>query len=141
MIRLVQVLPGIADDPVCCTVTHHHLNQLPKYWALSYSWNSDSNCESVMCGGDRLVVQQSVYQLMWRLRQQSEPITLWVDAICIDQSNRSERNSQVEMMDRIYTSAETVVIWVGEENERTPMLAEYLKRVESALNNGEPCSS
>ena len=90
-----------------------------------------------MCGGDRLVVQQSVYQLMWRLRQQSEPITLWVDAICIDQSNRSERNSQVEMMDRIYTSAETVVIWVGEENERTPMLAEYLKRVESALNNGE----
>ncbi|KAK7178548.1 heterokaryon incompatibility protein [Paraphaeosphaeria sporulosa] len=36
---------------------------------------------------------------------------LWVDAVCIDQSNTSERTYQVRMLDRIYSEAECVVVW------------------------------
>jgi hypothetical protein len=37
----------------------------------------------------------------------------WVDALCIDQHNVSERNRQVNMMARIYSSAFKVAVWLG----------------------------
>jgi hypothetical protein len=42
---------------------------------------------------------------------------LWVDSICIDQSSVEERNIQVALMDRIYSRADKVLIWLGEEDE------------------------
>lgn len=43
----------------------------------------------------------------------SEPRVLWVDAICINQSNPDEKNHQVRQMYRIYSSASRVLIWLG----------------------------
>jgi hypothetical protein len=38
---------------------------------------------------------------------------LWIDAICIDQSNLKERNRQVAQMRDVYTNAESVIVWLG----------------------------
>ncbi|KAJ4374357.1 hypothetical protein N0V83_003098 [Neocucurbitaria cava] len=43
---------------------------------------------------------------------------LWIDAICIDQSNLEERASQVAMMKDIYSNASGVVIWLGDSDVR-----------------------
>lgn len=40
----------------------------------------------------------------------------WIDAICIDQTNVRERNHQVQMMRQIYSNAESVFAWLGEED-------------------------
>jgi hypothetical protein len=37
----------------------------------------------------------------------------WIDAICINQDDIPERNSQVQMMGDIYTNATFVMIWLG----------------------------
>ncbi|KAH8816676.1 heterokaryon incompatibility protein-domain-containing protein [Xylogone sp. PMI_703] len=42
---------------------------------------------------------------------------LWIDAICIDQNNIEERNEQVLLMNKIYSQAEGLLIWLGEEDE------------------------
>ena len=42
---------------------------------------------------------------MYRIIE-SEPI--WIDAICIDQSNGVEKGHQVSIMNRIYRSAEEI---------------------------------
>ncbi|KAK2030282.1 hypothetical protein LX32DRAFT_586996 [Colletotrichum zoysiae] len=39
--------------------------------------------------------------------------SLWIDAFCIDQRNNGERQHQVLLMHRIYSSARDVVIWMG----------------------------
>ena len=39
---------------------------------------------------------------------------LWIDAICIDQSNIEERNRQVPLMKAIYSNAEAVRVWLGD---------------------------
>lgn len=39
---------------------------------------------------------------------------LWVDGICIDQSNIAEKNDQVPRMRTIYEGAKHVIIWLGE---------------------------
>jgi hypothetical protein len=41
---------------------------------------------------------------------------IWIDAICIDQSNFDERNHQVKLMAQIYQKAEKTIIWLGEED-------------------------
>ncbi|KAG9187586.1 hypothetical protein G6011_05457 [Alternaria panax] len=45
---------------------------------------------------------------------------LWIDAICIDQTNDNERASQVKLMGRIYTQATAVTIWLGAEDKQSP---------------------
>jgi hypothetical protein len=40
-----------------------------------------------------------------------------VDAVCINQENLLERNSQVQIMDQIYRNAETVRIWLGPHDD------------------------
>jgi hypothetical protein len=39
--------------------------------------------------------------------------TIWVDAICIDQSNPDERSQQVQLMGQIYRNAQRVLVWLG----------------------------
>ncbi|RBR23348.1 uncharacterized protein FIESC28_03824 [Fusarium coffeatum] len=46
-------------------------------------------------------------------------VPLWIDAICINQDDISERNSQVAIMSHIYGSARCVVAWLGEADEQT----------------------
>jgi hypothetical protein len=38
---------------------------------------------------------------------------VWVDSICIDQSNKTERNHQVQMMGEIYSHAKMVYVWLN----------------------------
>jgi hypothetical protein len=38
---------------------------------------------------------------------------LWIDALCIDQKNIPERNTQVAIMRDIYKSSQRIIIWLG----------------------------
>jgi hypothetical protein len=51
------------------------------------------------------------YQLTGR--QPSVSPYLWVDAISINQENVLERNHQVQFMQRIFSSAKLVLVWIG----------------------------
>ena len=42
---------------------------------------------------------------------------IWIDALCIDQSDLQERASQVELMCWIYSSASYVIAWLGAEDD------------------------
>lgn len=41
---------------------------------------------------------------------------LWIDAICINQSDADEKSQQVRMMTEIYARASLTFVWVGEED-------------------------
>jgi len=38
---------------------------------------------------------------------------VWIDAICINQEDRSERAAQVSIMGDIYKSAQNVIVWLA----------------------------
>jgi len=38
---------------------------------------------------------------------------LWVDAVCINQQDNEEKNREVARMDSVYSSAESVLAWLG----------------------------
>ena len=135
--RLVHLLAGDPEEPIACSIIHHDLDHLPQYRAVSYSWIGNSSHDSISCGRHRLSVQRNACQLLKRLRKRDESTALWIDAICINQADSMEQSSQVEMMDRIYSSAETVIMWVGEEDETTPRLATFIELIERLVDGIE----
>ena len=108
-----------------------------RYIALSYAWGSPALTRHVLCGGRLIPVTESLYTALWRLRahldsesfaghfdnvasyarKPTSRSAIWADGICIDQGHIKERNSQVQAMGQIYSSASLLVIWLGEQLE------------------------
>ena len=59
----------------------------------------------------------NLYNALGRLRRPDHSRDIWVDAVCIDQSNSAERTAQVSIMADIYRAASDVCIWLGEDSE------------------------
>jgi len=55
-------------------------------------------------------------------------MTIWVDAICINQAADDEKNTQIPLMGTIYTWARVVYIWLGCGSEATDKAIECLLR-------------
>lgn len=116
-IRLVAVLPGEDSDPVRCEILHVYLDDSPIFEAISYSWaleNGDDSKSRMIQLENGAVVHVSVNceAALRQLRSSSEKRLLWIDAICINQTNVSERNHQVGLMDRIFSSAQKVIMFI-----------------------------
>jgi hypothetical protein len=58
--------------------------------------------------------------LLWALRvlRSDAERVLWVDALCINQKNESEKSHQVKMMGDIYSGAQQVLTWLGTPDKR-----------------------
>ena len=64
-------------------------------------------------------VGQNLWNALRSLRLKDKARTIWVDALCINQEDISERNEQVLIMNRIYREATKVLIYLGESSEDT----------------------
>jgi hypothetical protein len=56
------------------------------------------------------------YLLEYRRRRLTQ--FLWIDAICIDQTNDTDKNNQIPLMRHYYEAAKSVHVWLG---DATPM--------------------
>jgi hypothetical protein len=109
------------NTTIACTLSSFDLDKAPPYIALSYTWGiaDDKQKITLSPGNNTLLVTKTCHSALGRLRKcYSTPDStvrhFWIDAICIDQSNVQERNTQVAMMADIYRTASRVVIDVGE---------------------------
>jgi hypothetical protein len=58
---------------------------------------------------------------------------LWVDQICIDQSNTDERNHQVNLMSKIYRLATRTMVWLGLPGKGNSMGGDVARKVACAI--------
>ena len=77
--------------------------------ALSYTWGDASQHSALYCNGKILSITANLEKALRYLRYQTEPRTLWVDAVCINQADIEELNQQVALMRDVYTNASRVV--------------------------------
>jgi Heterokaryon incompatibility protein (HET) len=136
--RILTLLPWEQADAVRCSLEVEHLESAPPYEALSYVWGSGEATFSISCDNMTFNIKRNLYQALRHLRLQSQPRRLWVDAICIDQANVSERSRQVAYMTQIYRQASTVVVWLGLKSpsvEQAFHFASELAQLQSRLHN------
>jgi hypothetical protein len=82
--------------------------------ALSYVWGSPVGDQPVFCDDKTLLITKNCLSALQHLRFRRATRTLWIDALCIDQSSLEERSRQVKIMGHIYGMADEVLIWLGE---------------------------
>ncbi|EGR46293.1 uncharacterized protein TRIREDRAFT_123278, partial [Trichoderma reesei QM6a] len=104
-----------------------------KYQALSYTWGSpvyshllyvvgddrlnDSNAHLIPKPSSSIIrITENLYAALRNLRKPDETLVLWVDAVCIDQENITERNSQVAHFPETYAGAQSVLVWLGPDD-------------------------
>ncbi|KAK4199515.1 heterokaryon incompatibility protein-domain-containing protein [Triangularia verruculosa] len=120
-IRLIRLLPGTWDSPVELELINTPMEpgKIPYYEAVSYSWgNRDPEFAiSISCGGAFMRIGRSAAMLLRRFRYTDHTRLLWVDAICINQSDPTEKNEQVMKMDTIYQTASQVLVYLGEPDD------------------------
>ncbi|KAH7388923.1 heterokaryon incompatibility protein-domain-containing protein [Cadophora sp. MPI-SDFR-AT-0126] len=68
----------------------------------------------ITCDGQRIEVGAELFDALRRIRLPDRRRLVWIDALCINQEDLSERNAQVQNMRSIYSHADHVLIWVGE---------------------------
>ncbi|KAK0302136.1 hypothetical protein LTR01_008933 [Friedmanniomyces endolithicus] len=141
--RWFDLSPGSWDDPI-----RGHLSvQLDRednfYEAVSYTWGSDHTTTVIDCDGDGLNVRPNLAILLRRFRSPTDTKRLWVDALCINQSDKCEQSEQVRRMDSVYRNATRVTIWLGEETGSTAEAFDLLEelRKSTRLPSHETSSS
>ncbi|KAF5008254.1 hypothetical protein FDECE_5452 [Fusarium decemcellulare] len=117
-ITLLQLLPGEGDQKIICNAQTIPLKTKPRYETLSYVWGDQSTTRQITCGGSPKVITESLFFALSQLRLPHETRTLWIDQLCIDQTNKIEKSYQVSVMRSIYKEASHGLIWLGKIPEK-----------------------
>ncbi|TGO41012.1 hypothetical protein BHYA_0028g00540 [Botrytis hyacinthi] len=116
---------------------------VPTYEALSYAWGESEDTVYTQCLDIQVEFEQS--QLRYRrpiklngqpfnitpnlhsalhvLRDNSSSSSLWINAICLDQNDPSEKDKQLQIMYLIYMNATRVLVWLGEDDKSVDLHA------------------
>jgi hypothetical protein len=86
------------------------------YTALSYAWGSGPDDKIVKIDGLDFSVTSNLESALRNICFVKGDGFLWIDAICINQSDIPEKNGQVTMMAEIYATASLTLVWLGECN-------------------------
>ncbi|PKK50013.1 hypothetical protein CI102_7199 [Trichoderma harzianum] len=113
-IRVLILHPGKKGSPIECTLEHRRLgSSKAQFDALSYVWGSPAVTGEITCNNRRRNVGRNLYNALERLRLPNEERVLWIDALCINQADNQEKTQQVRLMGEIYSKAQRVLIWLG----------------------------
>jgi len=112
---------GTADDPIFVQV-----QATPRE-------SSPSSGEAEPSTSSGLLVTQNLAIALKHLRHADAERLLWIDAICIDQENISERSEQVSRMGQIFSRAHMVIVWLGPEYENSKLAMETIYSFEDNI--------
>jgi hypothetical protein len=129
-IRLLHIEAGIDESLVVAKLVTKELQSAPPFEALSYTWGVVEFTSTITCDGSPMPVTQNLYEALTYLRQPDQERIVWIDAICINQTNNLERTQQVGIMKDIYKKAMHVVIWLGKETAEDADAFNLLSRFE-----------
>lgn len=117
-IRILELHPGTVNEPLLCTILTQDINDADKpYEALSYVWGDPTPVALIRCIDEasegELRIGKGLARALLAFRFIDQTRRLWVDALCINQKDVAERQSQVRLMGYIYENAEHVLCWLG----------------------------
>ncbi|RDW91801.1 hypothetical protein BP5796_01195 [Coleophoma crateriformis] len=132
-----SVIEAIFDHPVnssaCVEKEEIWLPDAPSYEAVSYAWGNYTELKIYIdCDGRSLLMTENLNAALRRLRYPERHRILWIDAICINQADILERNSQVELMAMIYKNAKQVLVCLGMDQVNTEGTAALISEIVSS---------
>ena len=125
--RLLELeLADRVDDSIKAKLRNANLNnKLDRFAALSYMWGTPGDRVTITLDRKDFFVQANLSRFLRQIRRFGYS-NIWVDAICVDPNNISEREQQVGLTQRIYPQAKHVLAYLGEAADDGDRAFEYL---------------
>ena len=130
--RLLRILPQprIGGLQIRCDMIHERIADAPPYTAISYHWGTPSpeDMKEIIIDGASFKVSPSIHSFLLSKRSPWTSVLVWIDSICINQSDNAEKSQQVcSLMRYIYREASCVIGWLGESSDADSAL--YISRI------------
>lgn len=127
--QILSLLPNADPDAtICCTLSYRLREEASRsYDALSYFWGSLDKPKTISIDGKPISVTRNLFAALRQLRDPTKVVQLWVDALCINQMDDDQKSFQVQQMGDIYSSADSVLLWLGEEEEQSHLAMELIQ--------------
>ena len=136
-IRLLELLPGSgSNNTLRCHLEHVSLaiDDGPSYETISYCWGDPKARGFVMVDGCTLEVPVAAEKALRRMRLQDVSRVLWIDSLCINQQDDTERGQQVGLMQEIYSGTKLNLVYLGEGGDLAGAARESLLLILSLIH-------
>ncbi|EWZ36467.1 hypothetical protein FOCG_03645 [Fusarium oxysporum f. sp. radicis-lycopersici 26381] len=134
-IRILILKQGIGDDPIVCTLRPVARDDA-EYHALSYEWGDESKNDPFITVNDcKVQIRTNLFDALKTIRQPTENLQLWVDAVCINQSDVWDKSQQVAMMGETFTKAVSVISWLGPAKDDSDLAMDLMSDANSLEAN------
>lgn len=146
-IRVLDVLPSLnASVPLHGALrimtlpeirphrTRSQMSSPQKPWAqpyetISYAWGDCKQRSVIRLDEVALGVPASAEAAVRRTRDKHSVRTVWIDSICINQNDISEKSDQIRIMGDVYACSTCNLIWLGESDETTASAIRSLEAI------------
>jgi hypothetical protein len=132
-IRLLELEDGDDDSSeICLKMNTYPIHQELKYDALSYAWGTKHETFGIKINGHEISVTGNLHDALQQFRnnQRKKGVSLkrlWVDALCIQQSDNAEKSAQLNLMTDIYAKAHCVLVWLGKPDDSSELAFDTLQ--------------
>ncbi|KAK3949100.1 heterokaryon incompatibility protein-domain-containing protein [Pseudoneurospora amorphoporcata] len=136
-IRLLFIMPRefrlvTGRALVSCFTVIQQLDNSQPFRGLSYVWGNEKDSLPIILNNRVIHVTRNLAtalkhiehdRVRWGVR------VFWIDAICINQRNNTEKSHQVQMMGDIYRRATRVFSWLGRPTRLTHSLLNWIPKL------------
>ncbi|KAF4513126.1 hypothetical protein G6O67_000441 [Ophiocordyceps sinensis] len=128
-IRLVELLPATSSGRLAGRLRRAAIDNTPPFVSVSHVWG-DAMAEGRMhlesgCGNKEVQISKNLEALLLsllchdssslpQLWDNGSRLPLWIDMVCINQTDIDEKTAQIALMRRIYSQATSALIWINE---------------------------
>lgn len=120
-IRLVQIHPSSTPADIHLILSHksRYFERPAKYTAIWYPNTAlDEERKPLTLNGRTRSVPLEAWNALSAICQHHDRATeYWIDAVCINQQDDSEKRAQLQQMGGIFSSADKVLLWLGSGDE------------------------
>lgn len=123
-LRLVTISSELsADGCIQCYVSHSTLERA-SYVCVSY-WSGPPGDVCIHINGAPFYVRKNLFDFLDMVR--TMPMTFyWIEALCVDHNNISERNHQTKQVGHVFNRAFLAYSWLGKLPSMAPFVS-YLR--------------
>ncbi|PIB02091.1 Heterokaryon incompatibility protein 6, OR allele [Cercospora beticola] len=119
LLKLSRPSPAATWSDISLSLVTVPLHDAPAFSAISYVWGDQTRVQHKLLDGMSVLLLETAVEAVQHMFTasflESEDLTcfIWIDAVCINLSDRQERAQQVLLMSDIYSTAVQVLAFLG----------------------------
>lgn len=114
--RLFLLFPGERSEPIRGMLfTASSTKDAGNFRTLSYEWGKKKQERHIFTESGVLKIWESLHDAILNLRDEMSAAVLWIDAICINQSDDEEKIHQIRLLPQIFQQASQTIAFLGSD--------------------------